>query len=203
VNGVRGNAADHLTKDVVPYVISHFGVSADPANWGVAGWSMGGTCAVTLTVKHPELFSAFVDIDGDVFPNAGQKEQTIFRLYGGDEQAWAEFDPTAVMTAHGLYTGVAGWFAVSDPNVTTVHRDPAVGVGAAEAEPEAPDGIAMGANYLCALASSNGVECSVVAEPTKHDWPSGAEQFANALPWLAGRIGTPGVPRVLLPGTGT
>ena len=25
VNGTRGNAADHLTKDVVPYVISGFG----------------------------------------------------------------------------------------------------------------------------------------------------------------------------------
>lgn len=201
VNGVRGNAADHLTKDVVPYVISHFGVSQDPANWGIAGWSMGGTCAVSLTVKHPELFSAFVDIDGDVFPNAGQKDQTIFRLYGGDEQAWAAFDPTSVITAHGPYTGVAGWFGVSDPNVPTVHRDGAVGVGApSDAEPEAPDGISAGANYLCALASSNGIECSVVAEATRHDWPSGAQQFANALPWLAGRIGTPGVPRIPLPG---
>ncbi len=65
VNGSRGNAADHLTKDVVPFMVSNFGVSADRANWGVAGWSMGGTCAVTLAVMHPELFSAFVDIAGD------------------------------------------------------------------------------------------------------------------------------------------
>ena len=203
VNGVRGNVADHLTKDVVPYVISHFGVSPDSASWGVAGWSMGGTCAATLTVTHPELFSAFVDIDGDVFPNAGQKDQTIFRLYGGDEQAWAAFDPTTVMAAHGPYTGVAGWFGVSDPNVPSVHHDGAVGVGApTEAEPEAPDGISAGANYLCALASSTGIECSVVAEQTKHDWPSGAQQFADALPWLAGIIGTPGVPQVPLPGSG-
>ena len=27
VNGVRGNAADHLTKDVVPFMVSAFGVS--------------------------------------------------------------------------------------------------------------------------------------------------------------------------------
>jgi S-formylglutathione hydrolase FrmB len=198
VNGVRGNAADHLTKDVVPYVISHFGVSSDPANWGVAGWSMGGTCAVTLTAKYPELFSTFIGIDGDVSPNAGSKDQTVFRLFGGDEQAWESFDPTTVMNAHGPYTGVAGWFSVSDPNVPTVYRDGTVGVGA-PTDP-APLGLSEGANYLCAVASSNGIECSVVAEPTKHDWPSGAEQFANALPWLAGRIGTPGVPRIPLPG---
>ena len=66
VNGLRGNAADRLTKDGVPYVISHFGTSADPANWGIVGLSAGGTCAVTLTVKYPELFSGFVDIDGGV-----------------------------------------------------------------------------------------------------------------------------------------
>ena len=44
-------------------MISKFGVSSDRSNWGIAGWSSGGTCALTLTVTHPELFSAFVDID--------------------------------------------------------------------------------------------------------------------------------------------
>ena len=73
VNGTRGNAADHLTKDVVPYMISHFGVSADRSNWGVVGWSMGGTCAVDLTVMHPDMFSAFEDIAGDLGPNSGTK----------------------------------------------------------------------------------------------------------------------------------
>lgn len=40
VNGRRGNAADHLTNDVVPFVTSNFGVSRDPANWGIVGWSL-------------------------------------------------------------------------------------------------------------------------------------------------------------------
>ena len=53
------------------HVVSNFGVSADRANWGVAGWSMGGTCAVDLTVMHPDMFSAFVDIAGDRRPNIG------------------------------------------------------------------------------------------------------------------------------------
>ena len=69
VNGLRGNAADHLTKDVVPYIISNFGGRADRAGWGVVGWSMGGTCAVDLSVIHPEQFSALVDISGDLTPN--------------------------------------------------------------------------------------------------------------------------------------
>jgi S-formylglutathione hydrolase FrmB len=204
VNGVRGNAADHLTKDVVPYVTSHFGVSADPANWGVAGWSMGGTCAVTLTVKYPELFTTFVYIDGDMFPNAGDEDQTTFRLFGGDAQALAAFDPTTVINQHGPYTGVAGWFAVSDTKFPAMHRDGTIGVGVpTQPEPTAPGTLWGDASYLCAIASSNGIECSVVPDPAKHDWPSGAQLFANALPWLAGKIGTPGVPQLPLPGADT
>jgi len=33
VNGSRGNAADHLTKDVAPFMVSNFGASADRAHW--------------------------------------------------------------------------------------------------------------------------------------------------------------------------
>ncbi|NKE28781.1 esterase family protein, partial [Mycobacterium tuberculosis] len=115
VNGRRGNAADHLTKDVVPYMVSKFGVSPEQTSWGIVGWSMGGTCAVDLTVMHPTLFSAFVDIAGDFYPNAGNKTQTIVRLFGGNEDAWSAFDPTTVITRHGSYTGLSGWFAISSP----------------------------------------------------------------------------------------
>jgi hypothetical protein len=43
VTGPRGNAADHLTKEVRPYVISQFGTSSGPADWAVVDWSSGGT----------------------------------------------------------------------------------------------------------------------------------------------------------------
>ena len=86
---------------------------AEPANWGVVGWSMGGTCAVDLAVMHPDMFSAFEDIAGDLTPNSGNKAQTIARLFGGNAAAYAAFDPTTVITRHGPYTGVAGWFDVN------------------------------------------------------------------------------------------
>ena len=131
VNGTRGNAADHLTKDVVPYLIANFGVSANAADWGVVGWSSGGTCALTLAVTHPELFGAFVDIDGQLGPNAGTKQQTIARLFGGDAAAWAAFDPRTVIVNHGLYNDMSAWFSVS-VDTPTVYRLPA------DTEPPAP-----------------------------------------------------------------
>lgn len=203
VNGVRGNAADHLTRDVVPYMVQNFGVSPDPAHWGIVGWSAGGTCALVLTVKYPELFSAFVDIDGQVGPNAGTRQQTLQRLFGGDAQAWAAFDPKTVMGEHGTYRGISAWFGVSEP-ATAVYRAGAANPGDVQVPPEprptANDELVAVAQYLCALSSSLGIECAVVPQPGKHDFPSAVNIFASALPWLAGKLKTPGVPVIPLPG---
>jgi S-formylglutathione hydrolase FrmB len=180
VNGTRGNAADHLTKDVVPYMIAHYGVSPNRANWGIVGWSMGGTCAVDLAVMHPDLFSAFEDIAGDLSPNSGNKAQTIDRLFGGNAAAYASFDPSTVITRHGAYAGLTGWF---DTNAAANANDQT-----------------SAANSLCALGSANGIECAVVTQAGKHDWPFAAHAFAAALPWMASQIGTPGVQAIGLPG---
>jgi S-formylglutathione hydrolase FrmB len=201
VNGIRGNAADHLTKDVEPYIVSHFNVSPEPARWGIVGYSSGGTCALITTVMHPDLFSTFVDIDGLIRPNAGSREQTIARLYGGDAAAYASFDPATVMTRHGAYTGIAGWFGVSNSVPTTYRAAGSMTPSTAQV----PDSIdnedhAAVANELCSRASGAGIECAVVGRGGVHDWSTAASVFAAALPWLAGRLGTPTVAATPLPG---
>jgi S-formylglutathione hydrolase FrmB len=202
VNGSRGNAADHLTKDVLPFMVSTFGVSPDRSNWGVVGFSMGGTCAVDLTVMHPELFSAFVDIAGDLGPNTGTKAQTIARLFGGNATAWAAFDPTTVIKRHGPYTGVSGWFGVNTDGVPAPRRSVAVadtGTLAGRLLMGHANEQALAAQSLCTLGRANGIDCAVIAQPGKHDWPFAGGMFMAALPWLAGQLGTPGVARVPLP----
>lgn len=184
VNGVRGNAADHLVDDVVPYVKARFGVSA---NWGVVGWSMGGTCAVDLAVMHPDVFGTFVDIAGDAAPNAGTRAETIDRLFAGNTAAYASFDPATVINQHGPYRGEAGWFDVND----------AVGV----ARDLNPNAQAVAAESLCALGRSAGIDCTVVSQPGNHDWPFASTAFKASLPWLAAKIGTPSAPQLGLSGT--
>lgn len=204
VNGSRGNAADHLVKDILPYMISNFRVSADRRNWGVAGWSMGGTCALDLTLMHPDAFTAFVDIAGDASPNTGDKAKTIATLFGGDANRYAAFDPATVITRHGRYSAVAGWFEIPD-NAAAGHRLlTGTGIGALSESPHDglanPEGQDFAANSLCALASMNGVRCAVISQPGRHDWPFAAQAFDAALPWLAGRLATPLAPRITLPG---
>lgn len=201
VNGSRGNAADHLAKDVVPFMVSNFGVSANRENWGVAGWSMGGTCAVDLAVMHPELFRAFVDIAGDRSPNVGPKDQSIARLFGGNAAAWSDFDPITVMNRHGRYTGLSGWFDVpgsAGPRNVAEEANPSA--GPPNADPGAnPEGQDAAANALCATATANGIDCAVVSQPGRHDWPFAAQAFASSLPWLASTLGTPSTEPVPLP----
>ena len=206
VNGPRGNVADHLTKDVVPYVNQQFGTSADPANWGIVGWSMGGTCAVDLTVMHPELFSSFVDIAGDMGPNAGTKDQTIARLYGGERR-----DVGAVRPDHRDRPNTARTraFRAGSRSPPTRRRstraggggDDAVGLGGRDAAGN-PGDQTEAANSLCTLGRANGIACAVVPTTGRHDWPLATNVFTAALPWLAGPIGTPGVPKIPLPGEG-
>ena len=207
VNGKRGNAADHLTKDVVPYMASSFGVSSDPSRWGIVGWSMGGTCAMDLTVMHPELFSSFVDIAGDMGPETGTKAQTIARLFGGSTAAWDEFDPATVIRRHGRYDGVSGWFAISSDNTPKRYRSLAVetdagaiGMGGQD-KILYPDDQTAAAQRLCKLGLANDIDCAIVAQPGKHDWPFASRAFATALPWLAGELETPEVPLIALPST--
>jgi S-formylglutathione hydrolase FrmB len=178
VNGVRGNAADHLSADLVQEVSDVFGVGAN-TKWGVVGFSSGGTCAVDLAVMHPGTFSAFVDIGGDIAPNAGSRSQTIDRLFGGDANAWSSFDPSTVIVRHGKYTDLAGLFAVPGGHTPDGNDDRPDAVGQAAAE------------TLCRLGEAHGIACDVLGVPGKHDWPSAATAFGTTLPWLAAQLGTP------------
>jgi S-formylglutathione hydrolase FrmB len=205
VNGSRGNSADHLAKDVPAFVEAAYGVSANPAKWGIVGWSMGGTCAVDLTVMHPDEFSTFEDIAGDAAPNSGNKQQTVERLFGGNQAAYASFDPTTVMDRHGPYRGVSGWFDISGtPSVTNAPTTANAGnngdngFGGRDASGRTSDQTTA-ANSLCSTGAAEGITCTVVSQPGKHDWPFAERAFATALPWLASQVGTPGVPAVPLP----
>jgi len=205
VNGTRGNAADHLTEDVPRFMEATYGVSANPAKWGIVGWSMGGTCAVDLAVMHPDEFSTFEDIAGDVAPNSGNKQQTIQRLFGGNAAAYATFDPTSVMRQHDRYSGVSGWFDISGTasvtnGPTTVNAANGGGNGMGGRDPAGhTSDQTSAATSLCGTGATKGIACAVVAQPGKHDWPFAARAFVAALPWLAGQLGTPGVPAESLP----
>ena len=55
-SSVTGNWDDFITRDVVSYVDTHYRTIRKAASRGIAGHSMGGYGALTLAMKHPDVF---------------------------------------------------------------------------------------------------------------------------------------------------
>lgn len=114
--------------------------------------------------------------------------------------AWALFDPRTVIAKHGPYAGVAGYFDDSQepaddktknlPDRPQQHDAP-VGFGGHDDDDEFREKGAL--SDLCAAAVAVDIGCSLRVYPGYHTWQFAARAFANALPWLAQRVHTPGV----------
>ena len=64
---VRGHRyEDWVTRDLVTWMDGHYRTRADRAHRGIAGLSMGGVGALTLALRHPDLFSAALSHSGVV-----------------------------------------------------------------------------------------------------------------------------------------
>lgn len=62
--GQSNNWEDHIIADVIPYVDSHFRTEARREGRAIAGLSMGGFGALTLGLRHPELFVSLGSTSG-------------------------------------------------------------------------------------------------------------------------------------------
>jgi S-formylglutathione hydrolase FrmB len=92
-----------------------------------------------------------------------------------------------VISRHGRYGDVAGWFAISSDGAKAPRHDVAVTDGGAMRlvgrDAAADPGNQTAAAYsLCGLGRANGIGCAVLPQPGKHDWPFTGRAFAAALP---------------------
>ncbi|WP_238981126.1 alpha/beta hydrolase [Williamsia herbipolensis] len=208
VNGPRGNVATHLTDEVRPAVISQFHTASTAAQWGIVGWSMGGTCSVDLTVMHPHLFSSYVDIAGDAAPVAGTAAQSVQRLFGGNASAAASFDPATVMARHGPYVGVSARYEEADQKGMPRWRGNHAFHGGGKHPPGGQQGGAgaglggrgdggtndqsQAAAALCADNRKVDITCTIDTRPGRHSWQFAAGALQDTLPWISHQIGVTG-----------
>lgn len=92
--------ASYVTRDLQDSVFSNF--PADPDRQGIMGHSMGGHGALTLGLKHAELYrsvSAIAPISAPVQCPWGRKAFTAY--LGSDEQSWKDHDACELMRASG------------------------------------------------------------------------------------------------------
>jgi S-formylglutathione hydrolase FrmB len=168
VDGPRGRAETYLTRDVHDDIVSMFGTYADPDHWAVVGLSEGGTCAITLGLRHPDVFHTVVDLSGDLGPNLGDLQTTIRLLFGGDASQAAAHNPVDLMHLH-RYPMLAIWFeaGLQDSGTLSVART------------------------LAAAAQADGINSRLVAKPGGHNFRFWSSAWQDACPWTMGQVGLP------------
>jgi S-formylglutathione hydrolase len=86
---------DYVMNELQPVIFDNF--PGDPARHGLTGHSMGGHGALTIGLKHPEVFhslSAFAPICTTLHSPWGQKALGYY--LGEDKASWHEYDACEV-----------------------------------------------------------------------------------------------------------
>lgn len=93
-----------VTCELPMLLDAHFQI--DVGRMGISGHSMGGHGALTLALRHPELFrsvSAFAPICAPTQVSWGQK--AFSRYLGEDQATWREHDATALLQDRPNFNG--------------------------------------------------------------------------------------------------
>lgn len=81
----------YITKDLVPYVDSHYPTVADRLKRAVTGFSMGGHGSLYLAARHPDIFGSAGSMSGGVdirpFPKSWNMSESIGR-YATNKDVW-------------------------------------------------------------------------------------------------------------------
>jgi enterochelin esterase-like enzyme len=171
VDSPLGHVETYLTADVPALVQRQFSTLPPGPAWAVAGQSAGGACAIMLALRHPDLFGTFGDFGGLAGPRLGDKNTdvtvTVTELFEGSAQRFGEHEP-AQLLAGARFPDLGGWFQV----------------GTEDTEPVT----AMAT--LVPLARSAGIDTCLVVRPGQAGGPPmWSAAFADALPWMAARLG--------------
>ena len=157
-----GAAETYVADDVPAWAAGHLEV--DDAHFAIGGFSFGGTCALQLALRRPDVFRTFLDISGQAHPTLGDPAGTVAAAFGGDVAAYHRVDPLDELRAR-AYPGTAGVFVVG--------RD---------------DGIYRPqAEQVAAAARAAGVGVTLLEVPGEHSWSIASHALASTLAWLAGR----------------
>ena len=162
-----GRADTYMAKDVPDWINSHLEVDANPAHWAVGGFSYGGTCALQMVTRHPDIFHSFVAISPEREPAlAVSRQVTIDRAFHGDAAAFDAVVPLTLLSRH-KYPEVQGLFAsgrsdaMYSENIAVLER----------------------------AAHNAGIVSSKESFPGGHSWAVANAALPTALKFLEGRMG--------------
>jgi S-formylglutathione hydrolase FrmB len=118
-SSATGRYEDYLIQEIIPFVNEKY----SPSAWGVFGKSSGGFGAITLGMRHPEIFQALACHSGDsnfelsYLPDFG-RALTAFKNAGGPKEWLEKFWKDVNHKRKGYHDGlnVLGMAACYSPN---------------------------------------------------------------------------------------
>jgi S-formylglutathione hydrolase FrmB len=161
-----GNVETYLAKDVPAWVRGALQVDQDPAQWAIGGFSYGGTCALQLAVRAPDVYPTFLDISGQREPSLGDRASSVAAAFDGDEARFDAVNPLDVLATH--------TFPTSSGLIVTGADDTEYG---------------SDASVVSAATRAAGMDTHLLAVRGGHTWAVAVSGLIAALPWLAGRTG--------------
>lgn len=161
-------ADTYLTQDVRTWIVDNLYVDTNPQHWTFGGWSFGGTCAIQMATRHPDLFGTFLDFQGEQEPALGpNRAQTIQTAFGGNTAAFDALVPMTLL-AQKRYPDTWGYFASGAEDTVFTGYLTTVSAAAQAAGMTVRTGIVPGA---------------------AHSWAVPTTQFPLAMEFVSQRLG--------------
>ncbi|MGP4033916.1 alpha/beta hydrolase [Pseudarthrobacter sp. 1C304] len=98
-----------LARDVPDWINRTLDVDPDPSRWAAGGFSFGGTCAMQMVTRHPDIYGSALAFSSEREPAlAKERDKTIAGSFGGDAEAFERQTPLRIMQerrfeGHGIY----------------------------------------------------------------------------------------------------
>ena len=103
-----------LSRDVPDWINRTLDVDPDPRQWAAGGFSFGGTCAMQMVTRHPDVYSAALAFSSESEPAlAKERAKTIEASFGDDTEAFDRLTPLRRM-AEQRFDGHGVYFAAGD-----------------------------------------------------------------------------------------
>jgi S-formylglutathione hydrolase len=77
---ITGNWDDYVAQDVVRYVDEHYRSISSPASRGISGYVTGGFGALSVAMRHPDVFGAVYSISPTLFDDNGLAASPMFSV---------------------------------------------------------------------------------------------------------------------------
>ena len=163
-----GDVETYLTKTVPEFMRKNFNASTAAGSVGIAGLSEGGTCAITLALNNPKVYSVFGDYSGLQSPvyQEDSKQQTVQILFGGSEANYNAHN-SPYLLAHQRFAGLAGWFEVGAQDTSKLRT---------------------AATTLQRLALNAGIDTCIAMPPGAHTFVLWQQAFSDSLPWMSWKL---------------